>query len=277
MGDMRLLPVCALGLCLLTSGCRLWLDEDFPESARPFVPPPKYRVWWELVESCSGRQVPFESVAWFKVPVGELVIRGETAAGAWFVFGNRIAMVDSWSDNGPVVRHEMLHAILETGDHPKDYFREKCGDEIAYSLFGPPPPALEDGVAISPYALHADAVLFPARPSLSAYNGRVTIVVRVRNPTNRNAYLDLEWNRHAHCAFGFMLSSATDPQRMKWDCSYLEASEDGRIYFRPGETRRIVFEVLPTYGGRIFPAEPVNLSAIVADNLRRTTTVRLLP
>ena len=74
-----------------------------------------------------------------------------------------------------------------------------------------------------------------------------------------------------------MLASVVDPQRMKLECSYLEPSEDGRTYFRPGETRRIVFEVLPMYGGRLFPAEAIALTAIVADNLRRTTTVRLLP
>ena len=89
----------------------------------PFVPPPQYRVWWEVVEACSGRRAPFDAVAWFKVPVGELVVRGETAAGAWFVFGNRIAIVDAWLNGDPLVRHEMLHAILETGDHPKEYFQ----------------------------------------------------------------------------------------------------------------------------------------------------------
>jgi len=255
----------------------LGLDTDFPESATPLIPPPKYRVWWELVESCSGKQVPFESIAWFTVPVGELVVRGETAAGAWFVFGNRIAIVNTWSDIGPVVRHEMLHAILGKGEHPSEYFRDKCGDEIDNAGIWQLPSTLDDAVPLSPYALEADAVLFPARPSLTAYNGRVTIVVRVRNPSDMNAYLEPGWNWDAHCSFGFMLSSVSEPQRMKWDCAGLQASEDGRTYFRPGETRRMVFEVLPTYGGRPFPAEQVTLTAIVADNLRRTTTLVLLP
>ena len=277
---MRWLLVRVAVLCLVATACRLGLDEDFPESAAPFVPPPQYRTWWEVVESCSGRSAPFEAVSWFKVPVGELLVRDKTAAGAWFVFRNRIAIANAWTTIGSLVRHEMLHAILETGGHPEGYFRGRCGDVVACSDDCQPPSRLDDAVALSPHVFEAEAALYPARPSLTAYGGRMTVVVTMRNPTDRNAYFEFGWQQDTRCAVGYMISSVADPRRSDIECSWFEASNDGRTWFRPGETRRMVFEVdlrAPTYGGRAFAAEPVTLSAIVVDNLRGTTALSLLP
>jgi hypothetical protein len=84
-------------VCTLTIGCDGLFEPDFPPFAIKAAPPPQYRVWWEVVESCSGRLAPFSAVNWYRIPVGSgLSIDGKSAAGAWFVSGNRIAIGDGW-------------------------------------------------------------------------------------------------------------------------------------------------------------------------------------
>jgi hypothetical protein len=123
---------CLIVSLVAVAGCALFDDDsDFPPTARSLEPPALYRPWWSIVEGCSGRARPFYDVTWFQVYFGELSVRGESAAGAWFVEGNRIVLQTGVLPTGAIVRHEMLHAILQTGSHPTEYFRMKCGDEVA--------------------------------------------------------------------------------------------------------------------------------------------------
>ena len=115
---------------------------------------------------------------------------------------------------------------------PGSSFGERAATEVACSYDCQPPSALHDAVPLSLYSLEADAVLYPARPSLSAFEGRVTVVVRVRNPTPMNAYIPPGAFSETQCAFGFMLSSVADPRRTDLDCYYLEFDPiSGGVYF----------------------------------------------
>ena len=266
--------------CLAATACTVFPGSDFPESARPFVPPPQFRVWWEVVEACSGRRAPFDAVSWFQVPVGELAIRGETAAGAWFVFGNRIAIVNTWLTGGGLVRHEMLHAILETGDHPKEYFQQKCADVVACGRDCVTQARLPGAREVSIDVLEVDAMLYPGAPSLSEH-GEVTVVVRVRNPANGGVFLPIETFTEARCAVGFQISMASEPLPSEIGCGYPpNIADDARVYFGPGETVRLLFETnlgSPIAFRRPIIAGPAIVSAIMADNLRLSHHVTILP
>lgn len=57
-------------------------------------------------------------------------VDGEDAAGYWSSNGNRIVLVDEIMDDGAGVRHEMLHALLRVGGHPRAQFLGRCASLV---------------------------------------------------------------------------------------------------------------------------------------------------
>lgn len=266
-----------VGVGLAVSACALYDDSDFPESATPLAPPAEFRAWWAVVESCSGRQSRFEDVRWFQASY--FSIRGELALGAWFPAGNRIALLGSESFPASIVRHEMLHAILQDSDHPAEYFQSRCGDIVECGRDCPteaiPPevtPTSFDGVEVS-------LEVFPSVPSLSRHDGHVTFVVTVRNTANRNVYLQKRDYALAQCPVGVLVSSVADPDRTVLRCAWIGFGGLPRFYLA-GESRRVVVDVdLQNLnpGEGPFAAEPVIAGAVLNDNVRRTLAVTIRP
>lgn len=103
----------------------------FPEGAVRFRPNDfMYRRWWAQLEACTGRRGSYDAVRWYRAP-GDTAFRipGRPGvySGAWYSRGNRIVLVQQALDWPAGVRHEMLHAVLRVGDHPREFFRERCG------------------------------------------------------------------------------------------------------------------------------------------------------
>jgi hypothetical protein len=221
------------------ASCGLEVSSDFPPAAIPFATPQLYLAWWQIVEECSGKRRPLDAVRWYQVRPGELTIRGESAAGAWFVSGNRIVLSSWVLREGGLVRHEMLHAILETGSHPAEYFERKCGAEVACSGGCGERPVLPDG----------------------------------------NVFVSTGEFGESQCSIGVMIESTDDPRWAKWECGWLEPANDGRIYFAPGETRRLVFDFdvrLRTAIGS-FRTGRITVSSVIADNVRKSLQTTVLP
>jgi hypothetical protein len=126
---MRHLPL-RFALIMLAStltGCLLALVK-LPVGARAHTPEAKYVQWWEQVEACSGRSARFDRVNWFVVPGAQsFAYRGRTVEAYWLSYRHQIILGESSVDDGRLVRHEMLHDILDTGDHPREYFATRCG------------------------------------------------------------------------------------------------------------------------------------------------------
>lgn len=270
-----------LALCVTTATCRGIFEPPFPMNAVLISPPAQYRVWWEVVERCSGRTGSFDGVSWYRVPLGEgLTVDGESAAGAWFAARNSIAIGDGWRASGSLVRHEILHAILQTGSHPAKYFREACGDEVLCGRSCEEPVALPNSIPLAVEQLSIDATFFPAFPSLERDDGKAVVVVRVRNPYGVNAFANASRFAQATCPVGFTLTSASDPTNTDGDCRYLEYHPaDARVYFGPYEARRLVFELdlLHNASRGSFRPEPHIVSAILLDNARGAHEVRIAP
>lgn len=163
------------------------LSEPFPfpsESLRLYSPPmPLYTLWWEAVEACAGRTASLANVSWYVTQPGQLlVVRGDTLDGAWFADGNRIAL---FRGVGPVVRHEMLHAILRDGTHPAAMFAGRCSGYVVFDgadLYQVPaadtiraPTLREDSV------LTISVELYRPRSGLLAYDGNLLYVVKIEN------------------------------------------------------------------------------------------------
>ena len=180
---VSLLLICVLAACESTTGIR------FPSNAKPFTPPSVYSEWWFLVEQCSGRRASFNDVAWYVVPDVVTLPGPDNFSGEWFPEGNRIVLAggeDTPSD-GELVRHEMLHAILRGGGHPRDMFVRRCGgivvcvDECLQDA-GPAPPQDPAALPEPPSAINVTVSVTPSAPSSAIWDGYFMMVIQARNP-----------------------------------------------------------------------------------------------
>jgi predicted small lipoprotein YifL len=122
----------ALPLLLLTAlaACeRLGALTPPPDHAVAFVAPAQFGVWWARTEACAGRQGHFEDISWFVVPdVSQFMTPQGAEVGRWSQGrdGTRIVIAGLYLDSELVVRHEMLHALLDREGHPPEYFVVRC-------------------------------------------------------------------------------------------------------------------------------------------------------
>ena len=93
---------------------------------RPFDPPTVYAEWWSATEGCAGKEGRLERIAWYLA--ASLSGDGRSARGRWSP-PHEIILVAGYEEDELVVRHEMLHDLLE-GDrlHRADAWR-RCGLE----------------------------------------------------------------------------------------------------------------------------------------------------
>jgi hypothetical protein len=124
------MPMYCLALLALLAACEaLGPADPLPPSAQLIAPPEQYREWWSKTEGCSGRSGDFARIEWYVVPnVQTFETRAGTKVGFWShsSSGVRIILAGSYADNELVVRHEMLHALLDREGHPREYFEDRC-------------------------------------------------------------------------------------------------------------------------------------------------------
>ena len=123
----RMLPV--LAISLVAASCGGLEPSAPPDGAVPMAAPAEYATWYARTEACSRLQGAAEAIEWYVVPgvatfetsIGEKV-------GLWERVGNvsRITIAGDYVGNEMVVRHEMLHDLLERTGHPPEYFVTRC-------------------------------------------------------------------------------------------------------------------------------------------------------
>lgn len=107
-------------------------------NAQQFPLPPEYATYWANAEACAGRTGHLSDLTFYQV-VGAAVLDVTTltdevtsaasAYGYWTRRGNRVVLAGNKLGDPKLVTHEMVHALLQRGDHPKRYFAD-CG--LAY-------------------------------------------------------------------------------------------------------------------------------------------------
>jgi hypothetical protein len=87
-----------------------------------------YAKWWQKTEACSGRTGDMSRVTFYAVdsPSGAIGLNRTVAHGWWIRRGNRIYLPANALGEEWLVRHEMLHALLQRGSHPSRQFVEAC-------------------------------------------------------------------------------------------------------------------------------------------------------
>ena len=87
-----------------------------------------YQEWWDKTVACSGRPGKMTEVSFYAVdaPSGAIELAGEMAHAWWVREGNRIYLPANALGEEWLVRHEMLHALMQKGSHPPEMFVEAC-------------------------------------------------------------------------------------------------------------------------------------------------------
>ena len=96
---------------------------DVNEGAVAFTPPDRYRTLWSGVQSCSGESGSFGRVRWF---VSSELRGGTSILGQWLPPHN-ITIKAGYERHDDVVRHEMLHDLLDGDPTHSDAAWEACG------------------------------------------------------------------------------------------------------------------------------------------------------
>jgi len=96
-----------------------------PGENSPMTPPAEYREWWAKTEACSGLSGDFDQVQWSGVPGDGFKCSTGTCAGHWEP-DHHIYLAQDWTTNEMVVRHEMLHDLLQRPGHPDPPFGSPC-------------------------------------------------------------------------------------------------------------------------------------------------------
>jgi hypothetical protein len=100
-----------------------------PEGAVRMAAPPEYPLWFARTERCSGLQARFDEIQWYVVPgVGTFATQAGPKVGMWEKSSGAaiVVIAGRFRDHEMVVRHEMLHHLLDREGHPSEYFVDRC-------------------------------------------------------------------------------------------------------------------------------------------------------
>jgi hypothetical protein len=116
---------------LLAGGCSSLAPSDLelPAGAVPVAAPASYAAWFARTEQCAGLRGSFQTVEWYVVPgVATFATSAGAKVGMWEKSGSvaRIIIAGNFADHEMVVRHEMLHHILDREGHPAEFFVDRC-------------------------------------------------------------------------------------------------------------------------------------------------------
>ena len=104
-------------------------EASLPAGAVPLAAPEIYREWELRTQSCSGLTGDFSTLQFYVVPgVETFPTEAGPKVGLWKREGwvNRIVIAGNYVAHEMVVRHEMLHALLQREGHPSSYFVDRC-------------------------------------------------------------------------------------------------------------------------------------------------------
>ena len=128
---MKSLPRVFL-LAALLVGCHHplepWEEVDLSKAVK-IEPSAQYVTWWNELEACSGLSGDVHAVAFYVIPGDSTIhVGSESYWGYWIKDGNEIVLAGTWADSEKLVKHEEMHALLQSALHPPAYFNGPCGD-----------------------------------------------------------------------------------------------------------------------------------------------------
>jgi hypothetical protein len=245
---------CLIGLLPLALACDNATAPDVPRGAVSIAAPERFALWWRLTQACSGITGDYASVSWYVVPnTTTLTWQGLQVDAYWMSNPDRIVLSDAHRDDGPVVRHEMLHALLHRDGHPRDAFVTACGGVVACNVacsaeaggYATPPASAPELV---PSELTGRVDVF-STPTGTGPDAGAAALVTITNPRNEPVWVRLtprESGDLLYYTFGIVVDY-DDPTRIAALAS--ETTTLARFPLGAGESRRWVWDGVLS-GGR---------------------------
>jgi hypothetical protein len=230
------------GLAACTDGK---LYPDFPMGAVNIQPLEVYERWWAMTEQCSGLQGDFHHVLFYQIPgASAFDFRRYRHVPAIWMEDDRIIIAESSLRSGQVVRHEMLHSLMQKGQHDRSEFAQQCAGIVdcgATCLVdaGPPPAELPNTEEVDAAELEVNVAVWPETPSQAFLDGYVEVTVTARNPTDRPIRVRLDPPDTVGAlgiSFRQNLDGLTSRYLRQQNATVVESTR-----FAPGETKREVF------------------------------------
>lgn len=273
-----------IALLLWTIGSCESPTVPLPSGAVRFDPPAAYDWWWTVTESCSRLAGSMRDVTFYVVPgVATIPLAdGRPVAGRWDEQANRIVLAGSAQFEGDLVRHEMLHALLRDGGHPRAMFLDRCAGEvvcISYCIAGGGPSSPPDPAAVHapPATLRVSVEVVPAQPQTAIMNGHFMMIIAARNETSRALVIDLPPSGDAGPpgSFGYRIDGNGGT---RWYDMRADVPEVAR--FAPGEVKHFIFDFRIHDGGTRYDLTPgtYRFAGVFGDNWAAAPpTVTVLP
>jgi hypothetical protein len=246
---IRFRKAAALLLLGTFTGCGNPVDAPLP-GATSFKPPAVYQRWWDMVEECSGRSGLLANVSWFATTAAVTSpIDGQSLAGFWTSAGNRIVVAGFAKFDGGTVRHEMLHSLLQNGDHPHSIFLGSCAGVVGCGTVctdGAPAPVPDpNAVTVFSDAIHVTASIEPASPRVSSGDGFLELIVTATNPANHAVIVSFPTSGTPF-SFGYALREASGLGSFGGVVVFDETEK----WFAAGETKKHIFDIsmMPGFG-----------------------------
>jgi hypothetical protein len=185
---------------------------------------------------------------------------GDKVGGYWSPAGDLIVLAEHYQLTGSVVRHEMLHAIVQRTGHSRDFFLNRCAGTVVCgprceSDAGPPPLPPASARRTNPGQLILGLEVSPSAPSPNEEAGFFSITVTARNPSADSVLIEVPFGSPSH-AFSLQFSGA-GAGFFSQKVGYME-----RYLFAPGETKREVHDFRigqPNATGGAYPPGQYNL------------------
>ena len=228
-----------------------------------------------MVEQCSGLRGAYGAVSWFVVPaVASFPNRdGSSVSGYYSAPGHQVVLAEGAVEDGSVVRHEMLHALLgHVKGHPRGQFLDRCGgvvdcQDACVQDAGPAADPPAGTVSAPASALRLAAEVTPNSPSASTDGGRFTLTVTATNTRPTPIVID------TRAGFGYRVDpdttlSTTPPSPIPSSQRRTVLVYDvSTIRFTAGETKRFLFDFrvdgAPTAGAPVEGAGAVVPNALL--------------
>lgn len=238
--------LCVATLVWLSSSCG-GVTAPIPPNAQRFSPPAIYARWWKMTEACSGRTGAIAAVEWYRTPGAVFEYDGTTAGGYWSATGNLIVLAGGETDDGALVRHEMLHALLRVRGHPRGQFLGACESLVVcqdscISDAGPWHPPRADFVMVPPDSLevNSSAELLPQETDGQRWLAQQ---VSVRNPQRYAVFVAVPpppgpAQPFTPIGFSYDVYAGRNGNIQGW----LYAADPSMLFFEPFETKHWLFE-----------------------------------
>jgi hypothetical protein len=176
---------------LLIVACSQIVEPALPTDADQFSPPPVYSTWWQMTEACSGLTGSLSAVTWYQTnEVVHDTQSGDVIAGYWLSGSNRIVLTSIVMMDGGIVRHEMLHALIQKRGHPRALFLGNCAGTVdclepCVADAGPYPSPPTSPIAVPGDSIEITLAVEPPTPAHNIDDGRFSLTVFARNRTAR--------------------------------------------------------------------------------------------